>query len=193
MGFFVPHGPHAARPDDPRIVHTARVIRESSLDLVDLHAYPGGELTMQQFAENFGITGEEQKPIVLGELGGIVAAYPTARDAAIGVVAWQVESCALGIDGWYQWRWEDSVTDVYGTLVEGGIINEAMAPLNRPDPCAYGDVVPRQLREPRRGDRLGGPTWRRGRSSPSTTATGARGRRDLRRSGSTSTSRPPPR
>jgi hypothetical protein len=145
MGFFVPQGPHPTRPDDPRVVHSARVIRESSLDLVDLHAYPGGELTMQQFADNFGITGEERKPIVLGELGGIVAAYPTARDAAIGVVAWQVQSCDLGVDGWYQWRWEDSVTDVYGTLVEGGIINEAMAPLNRPDPCAYGDVVPVNL------------------------------------------------
>jgi hypothetical protein len=145
MGFFVPHGPNPARPDDPRVVHSARVIRESSLDLVDLHAYPGGELTMQQFAENFGIAGGEQKPIVLGELGGIAAAYPSARDAAIGLVAWQIQSCALGIDGWYQWLWEDSVTDVYGTLVEGGIINEAMAPLNRPDPCVHGDVVPVNL------------------------------------------------
>lgn len=145
MGFFVPHGPHAARPNDSRIVHTARLIRESALDIIDLHAYPGGELTLQQFAENFGVTGVDEKPIVLGELGGIAAAYPTARDAAIGVVAWQVHSCSIGVDGWYQWIWEDEVSDVYGTLVEDGIINEAMAPRNRPDPCAYGDVVPRNF------------------------------------------------
>jgi F5/8 type C domain len=145
MGFFVPHGPHAARPGDSRIVYTERLIRESALDIIDLHAYPGGELTLQQFAENFGVTGADEKPIVLGELGGITAAYPTARDAAIGVVAWQVNSCSIGIDGWYQWIWEDEVSDVYGTLVEGGIINEAMAPSNRPDPCTYGEVVPRNF------------------------------------------------
>jgi hypothetical protein len=145
MGFFVPHGPNDARPDDPRIVHTGRLIRESALDLIDLHAYPGGELTLSEFAENFGITGDEQKPIVLGELGGIAAAYPTARDAAIGTVAWQIHSCALGIDGWYQWLWEDEVSDVYGTLVEDGIINQAMSPNNRPDACAHGGVVPRNF------------------------------------------------
>ncbi len=145
MGFFVPHGPNPARQEDTRVVHTARLLRESKLDFFDLHAYPGAELNLAQTAENFGLTGADDKPIILGEIGGIHVVYPAARYAASAIVDWQVQSCTIGVDGWLVWRWEDSVSDIYGSLAEGGIINQATAPANRPDPCVFGDVVPQEL------------------------------------------------
>jgi hypothetical protein len=143
-GFFIPRPPNpvtdgsAPPPGDPRTVFTARVIAESDLDFVDLHAYPGIGADLALFAERFGMTGDDVKPIIFGEFGGVTSRYSTAVEAAAVLIDFQVESCGLGIDGWVHWRWEDSVTDVYGSLVEGGAINEALAPINRPDPCVAG-------------------------------------------------------
>jgi hypothetical protein len=139
MGFFVPSGPNRARSDDNRVVLTNRVVQESALDFVDIHAYPRDELSLEEAAENFGIRGTEAKPVVMGEFGGVVGWYPSARAAADDLVAYQVESCALGVDGWLHWLWEDTVTDVFGSLVEGGVINEALSPRHRPDPCRAGE------------------------------------------------------
>ena len=111
--------------------------RQSQIDFVDLHAYPGFELNLKQHAENFGINGMEEKPIIMGEFGGEVSRFSSIQDAAHIFVDWQVESCKLGFDGWIFWTWDlDEQSDFFNALMQDGAINGALAPVLRPDPCS---------------------------------------------------------
>jgi hypothetical protein len=87
--------------------------------------------------QNYGIDGPVKKPIVIGEMGGSRRAFGTNADAANALVAWQRMSCAYGIDGWLLWTW-DSIEqpDLWNARSGGGVIERALAPNNRPDPCA---------------------------------------------------------
>ena len=67
------------------------MIQSSSLDFIDLHGYPGGELDLAQIVENFGLTPVSRKPIVLGEFGAEHGPHPTNDDAVRALVGWQVE------------------------------------------------------------------------------------------------------
>lgn len=55
VGFFQPKGPNTSREGDDRIIETEQVIQGSSLDFIDLHGYPGGELDLAQIVGNFGL------------------------------------------------------------------------------------------------------------------------------------------
>jgi len=133
MGFFVQHGPNPVRQDDPRTVILDRMIRESELDFIDLHAYPGYDLNMRQHAENFTIIGEEGRPLLLGEFGADKNNYGSADSAALALAQWQAASCTFGIDGWLMWSWDSP--DFWGPLEGEGQIGQALAPRNFPDPC----------------------------------------------------------
>jgi hypothetical protein len=136
VGFFVPHGPNPARTGDPRVVVSAPAIWESTLDFIDVHAYPGFELDLLEHVENFGMSGMQAKPIVMGEFGGEVSRFESITAAALTFRDWQVESCAYGFDGWIFWTWDlDEQADFYNALMEGGAINGVLAPTLRPDPC----------------------------------------------------------
>jgi hypothetical protein len=137
MGFFHDTEPNPARRGDPRLVRTRAVIERSSADFVDIHPYPGDELTFAQFMANYGIDGPTAKPIVIGEFGAAHFAFPSAAAAAASLVAWQRESCRYGIDGWLLWTWDtEEQPDLWNALSTGGVIERALAPRNRPDPCA---------------------------------------------------------
>lgn len=139
-GFFVPQAPHAERVGDPRYINTSPAIWESQLDFIDLHAYPGFGTTLQEYADNFNMTGMEAKPIILGEFGAAVSSYASAAKAARALHDWQVESCSYGFDGWLLWTWDtDEQTDFYNGLKSGGPIQQALAPSARPDPCQPGE------------------------------------------------------
>ena len=136
IGFFEPQEPNPARIGDVRIVRTQAVIRQSSADFVDLHAYPGGALTLAQYAQNFGIDGSETKPVIMGEFGAFKPAYSSAEVAASTLAAWQRESCAHGVDGWLLWTWDsEEQPELWNALNSGGAIEHALAPMARPDPC----------------------------------------------------------
>jgi F5/8 type C domain-containing protein/cellulase (glycosyl hydrolase family 5) len=137
VGFFEPQEPNPSRRGDPRVIRTRAAIRESSMDFVDVHPYPGGELTLPQYMENFGIDGTEAKPIVIGEMGAAKFAYPRLDEAVYPLLAWQHDSCAYGIDGWLTWTWDtDEQPELWNALSGGGVIERALAPSLRPDPCA---------------------------------------------------------
>ena len=52
---------------------------------------------------------------------------------------WQVESCHYGFDGWIFWTWDDyEEPGFFNALLDNGKIEQALAPLTRPDPCAPG-------------------------------------------------------
>jgi F5/8 type C domain/Cellulase (glycosyl hydrolase family 5) len=137
VGFFEPQQPNPSRGGDQRLIRTRAAIRGSSADLVDLHVSPGAELTLPHYMENFGVDGSEAKPILLGELGASRSAYPSLDETPYALQDWQRESCRFGVDGWLVRTWnteEDAAR--WNALSGDGTIERALAPLNRPDPCA---------------------------------------------------------
>lgn len=140
IGFFQPQGPHPTRMGDPRIIETRNVIWQTSADFIDLHLYPGVGLTMQQYVDNYGSAGLEEKPVIIGEYGAGRFSFSTETSAARALHDWQVESCNFGFDGWLLWTWDtEEQTEFYNGLTGEGLINQVLAPVNRPDPCQPGD------------------------------------------------------
>ena len=136
MGFFVQHGPNPVRQGDARTVFLERMVRESSLDFLDLHAYPGYDLNFRQHVENFALMGEGNRLLVVGEFGADKNNYPQAAQAAAALQAWQAESCSYGFDGWFLWNW--SIFDFWRPLEDAGQVGAALSPDQNPDPCQTG-------------------------------------------------------
>ncbi len=141
IGFFAPDTPNAWRQDN-RFVDVTPVLNDTAIDFLDFHIYPGpGGLSMQQYFENFGSSGYESKPIVLGEFGGFKFVYLTPEEAAQDLQAWQVESCQYGIDGWLHWHWEGTNdAEVWTGSEANEAINKALSATEHSDPC-QGDVL----------------------------------------------------
>ncbi len=141
VGFFAPNRPHAWRPpEDLRLVRTDSLLRESDADFVDLHIYPLPDgLNLQQFTENYGSQGVEEVPLILGEFGVFRRPYPSLATGAQALIDLQVESCALGYDGWLLWHWEGD-WEVWGALEDEEILATYLAPSLRPDPCVGIEV-----------------------------------------------------
>ena len=137
IGFFEPQQPNPSRSGDARLIRTRAAIRGSTLDVVDLHAAPGAELTLPQTMENFGVDGTETKPIVLGALSAFKTAYPSLDETPYALEDWQRDSCRFGVDGWLLWTWDtEEQPELWNALSGGGTIERALAPAERPDPCA---------------------------------------------------------
>jgi hypothetical protein len=136
--FFVPEAPNPTRIGDIRILRTQGVIERSQADLVDLHIYPGFDLTLPQFMQNFGVAGPTRKVVVVGEYGAFRAPFPTAADGLAAMIALQAGTCAYGIDGWLLWTWDtdESGESLWNATDAGGVLAAGLAPKNRPDPCA---------------------------------------------------------
>jgi endo-1,4-beta-mannosidase len=112
-------------------------ILESSADFVDLHTYAGWGLSLEQYMRRFGVDGPPAKPTILGEFGASRRAFPGIEIAARVLQEWQAESCRYGFDGWLMWTWEvEEQADLWHGMSENGEIAQALAPLNRPDPCS---------------------------------------------------------
>jgi Cellulase (glycosyl hydrolase family 5) len=137
MGFFHDTEPNPSRAGDNRLVRTRAVIEHSTADFIDIHPYPGTELTFPQLMQNYGIDGPTAKPIIMGEFGAFKFAYSSANEAANELVSWQRQSCAYGIDGWLLWTWDSAEQpELWNGLDAGGTIERALSPASRPDPCA---------------------------------------------------------
>ncbi len=139
VGFFHPQEPNPSRIGDPRLAVTEPAIWNSKADFIDLHAYPGFELSLKQYVENFGLNSMRAKPVIMGEFGGLVANFPSVDTAAQRFVNWQAESCQYGFDGWLFWTWDTfEQGDFLNAKMDGGNIEAALSPAQRPDPCAAG-------------------------------------------------------
>ncbi|MFN8223211.1 MAG: hypothetical protein U0R50_08235 [Gaiellales bacterium] len=137
VGLFEPQEPNPSRFDDLRILSTQGLITRSSADFIDIHPYPGSTLTLQKYMENFGAATPVPKPIVIGEYGANRAVYHSPGAAVPALVDWQRQSCHFGIDGWILWTWDTEELPEFWTAVSGnGEIEQALAPKNRPNPCA---------------------------------------------------------
>jgi F5/8 type C domain/Cellulase (glycosyl hydrolase family 5) len=139
VGFFHPQLPNRSRIGDPRIAVTEPAIWQSQADFIDLHAYPGFELNLRQYVENFGVKDMQTKPILMGEFGGEVKRFASIDSATQRFVDWQVESCKYGFDGWIFWTWDlTEQPDFFNALMDKDQIEKALAPATRPDPCSAG-------------------------------------------------------
>lgn len=146
VGFFVPQGPNPTRIGDPRLIQVYPMIANSTADFVDLHPYAlAGGLTLAQYVQNFGFTAAQQQkqPVVMAEFGELQSDYPVESTAAAIAHDWQVQSCLYGFKGWAWFTWDTTDAEyelVGGPLywsasLESGLINQALAPAARPDPC----------------------------------------------------------
>ena len=111
-------------------------IWQSNADFFDLHLFFGLRYTLENYILKFGTLGLNDKPIIIGQLAAAKQGYPTAAKAAQALVDVQVDSCFYGFDGWILWLYgSEADTALWNGPTDGGAINDALAPANRPDPC----------------------------------------------------------
>jgi hypothetical protein len=108
----------------------------STLDYVDVHAYPG-YVPFDKLADDLRLAKSDQgKPVIMGEFGAFTFAFSTPAAGAAGVMAWQVASCPYGIDGWLHWHWQGTNDHEVWTGTDGdNVINRVLSPAERPDAC----------------------------------------------------------
>jgi len=149
MGFFVPDYPNPAREGDFRYVETAPLLTRAALDFFDFHTYPTGELTLAEYAQNFGLDSRLVAPALMGEVGAFVWGYPAVESAAATIQDWIADSCAFGFDGWLYWgyyRAPEAVGDATWSFTDAnGFLMNALAPLNQPNACATTVLPGRNL------------------------------------------------
>ena len=106
------------------------------------------ELTVEQYAENFGMVGYVDKPVIMGEAGAFTFAYESAEVALPAVARWIADSCALGWDGWLYWEfYRPSIADdaTWGFTDGENALMDGLAPVNNPDPCNADAIAPLNL------------------------------------------------
>jgi hypothetical protein len=112
-------------------------LSQSTADFFDLHLYFGQGYTLEEYVNKFGVNGlDAEKPIIIGQLAAVRQGYLSAASAAEALTDIQADSCKYGFDGWILWlRGSEEHTALWNGTTDGGVINEALAPVNRPDPC----------------------------------------------------------
>lgn len=134
--YFAPSAPNPTRPGDSRDLRSRVVVERSQLDLVDIHAYPGGDLSLAQHMQNYGIGAPVRKAVIIGETGAFKDAFASPAEGAVALQSWQAASCAYGIDGWLLWTWDtDEQLELWNARSSGGTIASALGPRSRTDPC----------------------------------------------------------
>ncbi len=138
-GFFAPQFPNPTTTGGDWYVDTAPLMGTVDLDFFDFHAYPGGDITLAQLAENFGMAAAPDIPVVMGEAGAFLKQYETVDSAALALQRWSAESCEVGFDGWLHWgylRAPEAIGDAaWGLVDDNGYLLDALAPAKWPDPC----------------------------------------------------------
>lgn len=140
MGFFSAEDPGAGRvASDNRWVVPGQIVDDSTLDFVDLHAYPGLGGTWDAIGPAYGLEDEPGYPLLLGEFGAFEAAYPDPEAGAAAMARFQAESCEWGFDGWLLWFWGAEEDDEVVTADSNeAVVARAISPQTRPDPCEVG-------------------------------------------------------
>jgi hypothetical protein len=141
MGFFSSDQPDAGRvANDNRWVVPQQILEQSTLDFVDLHAYPGLGGRWDTIGAAFGLTDRSfDYPVILGEFGAFEDAYGDADTGAAAMARWQTASCDFGFRGWLLWFWGAEKDDEVIPVETGdAAIARAISPQTRPDPCDAG-------------------------------------------------------
>jgi hypothetical protein len=139
MGFFAPKYPNPTSIGGTWYVETAPLLSTLDLDFFDFHAYLGSDITIAEIAENFGMPGFDEKPVIMGEVGAFVNGFADAESAAIATQRFIADSCSVGFSGWLYWgylRAPAALGDASWALTDsGGHLLETLSPRSWPDPC----------------------------------------------------------
>lgn len=139
MGFFVPQFPNPTQTGGDWYVDTEPLLGRAQLDFFDFHAYPGGDIGLEDIAENFGMLVHPEIPVLMGEVGAFRHIYASADLAAVTLQEWIAASCLVGFDGWLLWDYFGAPLSVgdaaWGALAADGLIFNALSPASQPDPC----------------------------------------------------------
>jgi hypothetical protein len=143
MGFFAPQFPNQTGIGGDWYVDTAPLMDKAPIDFWDFHAYADMDIDIFKQAENFGMVGYEEKPVLLGETGMGHAFVPSAQSAATITAGWLADACEAGFDGWLYWGYYPWPEDMGGKpwvpLEDDGFLFDALAPNNWQDPCTPPD------------------------------------------------------
>lgn len=141
VGFFAPDLPNQNDLATDWYRDTASLIEVAPVDFWDFHAYPEPPTVvarnMQATVENFGMTGYQAKPVIMGEFGAFRHVYPDLETATHRLQEWIVESCEYGFDGWLLWEYYNRPADDAVWGLENQTLFDALAPVNVPDACAF--------------------------------------------------------
>ncbi len=144
MGFFNPQFPNDTYIGGDWYVDTAPLMDSAPIDFWDFHAYFDNDLTIEQMAENYGMLGYEDKPILMGETGAGPEFVPSAATALTVEVEWIADSCKVGFDGWLWWGyypWPEAVNGPpWAALGDDELLLKGLAPVNYPDPCVVPEL-----------------------------------------------------
>jgi hypothetical protein len=119
----------------------------STVDFIDLHAYPQGggyTLTGDLASSEVGLVG---KPYIIGEFGAMKSVYQNnIVTAAYAMRDTQVASCTIGhgAKGWLFWTYDTDLVNpdlasqglFYSLADSRGAINGVLASVVRPNPCS---------------------------------------------------------
>lgn len=137
VGLFQAQQPHPCRYGDSRIIRAYPAIANSTADFVDLHPYPNVELSMSEYADNFGMNGYNRQPIIMGEFGAFTSRFYSAADAALGLQRWQYQSCAFNYAGWMVWTWDTlEQPELWNARHDDGRIEGVLSSTFRTNPCS---------------------------------------------------------
>jgi hypothetical protein len=137
VGFVPPKDPDLVWTGKARSSIVGAVLERSHLDFFDIHVYPeGSDFLLEQLLDDCGLTSLHSKPVLFGEFGALMAAFPSHVAAARRMPEIVSASCTYGIDGWIFWAWmSEPDADTFNALDSGGMINDILAPVHWPDPC----------------------------------------------------------
>jgi hypothetical protein len=139
MGFFAPKFPNPTSIGGSWYVDTVPLLTSAELDFFDFHAYLGADISIAEIAENFGMPGFDDKPVIMGEVGAFIDGFEDAESAAIATQRFIADSCAVGYSGWLYWgylRAPAEIGDATWSLTDSdGHLLRALSPRLWPDPC----------------------------------------------------------
>jgi hypothetical protein len=140
VGFFWPQTPNPTRIGDTRVISVYPAMAISTADFIDIHGYVIlNDLTLDQLVQNYGFVGYQQRqPIIMAEYGAFKNAVPAIAEAATALKSWQIGGCGYQLRGWLLWTWDtpQAASDIWNATDGDGSINNALAPVNRPNPCS---------------------------------------------------------
>lgn len=138
IGIFDPLSP--VRQFSPeRVSRVYPVTAFSQADFVDVHPYPLSGRPLDEYVAAYELGNLRLKPILMGEYGLTVQFAPETIAAQI-LQNWQTQSCQFGFSGWLLWTWDpydDPSGNPFWSAIGGkGILDLALAPIIRADPCS---------------------------------------------------------
>ncbi len=144
IGFAVPQYPNQTLTQDAYYVETIGLLSSPELDFLDLHLDPEAELTLEEYAQNFGLDTRIATPLLMSEVAVSTWTYPLVESAAVAIQDWIAASCAYGFDGWLYGSYRGE-PDIWSFSDSDGFLMQAISPRSQPDACSTTVLPGRNL------------------------------------------------